>query len=129
MAGLIAIGVGCRKGCASEAIVALVQRMAVGEFVGERALFTAEAKRGEANLEAAARALGLPLHFVAPERLAIEAPRAATRSAVVERWIGLPSLAETAALAGAGPGGRLIRARIAAAGATCAVAYRAEAET
>jgi cobalt-precorrin 5A hydrolase len=126
MAGMIAIGVGCRKGAASDAIVALVRRAIreAGELAGERALFTGEAKRGEANLDDAARALALPLRYVAPERLAIEAPRAATRSARVERLIGLPSLAETAALAGAGPGGQLILQRIAARGATCAIAYR-----
>jgi cobalt-precorrin 5A hydrolase len=47
-----------------------------------------------------------------------------TRSARVGRHIGLPSLAETAALAGAGPGGELIVGRLAEGGATCAIAYR-----
>ncbi len=126
MAGMIAIGVGCRKSAASEAIVALVRRALdeAGEIAGNKALFTSEGKRGEDNLEEAARALAIPLQYVDHRRLAIEAPRAATRSARVERHIGLPSLAETAALAGAGPGGRLIVERITAGGATCAIAYR-----
>ena len=56
-----------------------------------------------------------------------QAARAVTRSERVERLIGLPGLAETAALAGAGRGGELIVARIASEGATCAIAYAAEA--
>jgi cobalt-precorrin 5A hydrolase len=125
MAGMIAIGVGCRKASTSDAIVALVRRALAqaGALAGERVLFTIEGKRGEANLEEAARALKLPLHFLSHEQLEIEAPRAQTRSARVERHIGLPSLAETAALAGAGPDGELIVARLADGGATCAIAY------
>ena len=121
---MIAIGVGCRKACERGAIVELVTRALrqAGDPAGERVLFTIESKRGEINLEDAARALQLPLRFLAHEQLAIEAPRAQTRSARVERHIGLPSLAETAALAGAGPGGALIVARLAAGGATCAIA-------
>jgi len=129
MAGLIAIGVGCRKGCASAAIVAVVRRALAeaGEPKGERAMFTIEGKLGEANLEDAARSLGLRLIFLTHERLSREAARAVTHSARVERHVGLPSLAETAALAGAGPGGALILPRIAAGGATCAIAHDREA--
>ena len=125
MAGVIAIGIGCRKACSSAAIVALVNRALAraGELAGERVLFTSENKRGEWNLEDAARGLHLPLRFLSHEQLSIEAPRAQTRSASVARHIGLPSLAETAALAGAGTGGELIVARLAADGATCAIAF------
>jgi cobalt-precorrin 5A hydrolase len=129
MAGLIAIGVGCRKSCASAAIVVLVRRalMQVGSREGDRRLFTSEDKRGDANLVEAAGMLGLELNFLARGRLLAEAARAVTRSERVERHIGLPGLAETAALAGAGCGGELIVARIASEGATCAIAYAAEA--
>ena len=127
MAGLIAIGVGCRKSCTSAAIVALVRRALaqVGSREGDRRLFTSEDKHGDANLAQAAETLGLELHFLARGRLLAEAARAATRSERVERLIGLPGLAETAALAGAGRGGELIVARIASGGATCAIAYAA----
>ena len=129
MAGVIAIGVGCRKGASSEAIVALVRRALAqaGSREGDQRLFTSEDKRGDANLAQAAETLGLELHFLARGRLLAEAARAVTRSARVERLIGLPGLAETAALAGAGRGGELIVARIASEGATCAIAYAAEA--
>jgi cobalt-precorrin 5A hydrolase len=129
MAGLIAIGLGCRKGCASAAIVALVRRALAeaGSRDGDRRLFTSEDKRGEVNLAQAAGMLGLELNFLARGQLLAEAARAVTRSERVERHIGLPGLAETAALAGAGRGGELIVTRIATGGATCAIAYAAEA--
>jgi cobalt-precorrin 5A hydrolase len=129
MASLIAIGVGCRKGASSEAIVALVRRALAqaGSRGGDQRLFTSEDKHGETNLARAAGALGLELNFLARSRLLVEAARAVTRSERVERLIGLPGLAETAALAGAGRGGELIVARIASDGATCAIAYAAEA--
>ena len=129
MAGLIAIGVGCRKGCTSTAIAALVRRALAqaGEREGERRLFTSEDKLGEANLARAAEALELELNFVARGALLAQAARAFTRSDRVERLTGLPGVAETAALAGAGPGGELIVARLAENGATCALAFNPKA--
>ena len=129
MAGLIAIGVGCRKNCTSAAIVALVRRALAeaGALAGEREMFTLDEKEGEANVREAASALGLPLYFLSHERLLREAPRVVTPSARVERLIGLPGVAETAALAGAGPNGELIVAKIVGGGATCAIALRREA--
>jgi len=129
MAGLIAIGVGCRRGCTAAAIVAMVRRalVAAGEPPGKREMFTLDEKEGEANVREAASALGLPLYFLSHERLLREAPRVVTPSARVERLIGLPGVAETAALAGAGPNGELIVAKIVGGGATCAIALRPEA--
>ena len=126
MAGLIAIGLGCRASASSEAIAALAREALtkMGARLGEEVLFTSEHKRGEANIEGAAAMLGLPLRYLPHADLLVQAPRAATRSARVERHVGLPSLAETAALAGAGEGGVLIVTRLAAGGATCAIAYR-----
>jgi len=49
-------------------------------------------------------------------------PRVLTRSERVVALTGLGSVAETAALAGAGPQSILKRARIASANATCAIA-------
>jgi cobalt-precorrin 5A hydrolase len=100
---------------------------AAGEPPGKREMFTLDEKEREANVREAASTLGLPLYFVSHQRLLREAPRVLTRSARVERLVGLPSVAETAALAGAGPDGELIVARIVGGGATCAIAARPEA--
>jgi cobalt-precorrin 5A hydrolase len=124
MAGLIAIGLGCRKHCASEAIVALVRRALAGcaGVVGAPRLFSLVDKKDEPGLNAAAAMLELDLVFLPREALAAAASRLLTRSAATRRRFGLDSVAEAAALAGAGPEARLLGPRFAANGATCAIA-------
>ena len=124
----VAIGVGCRAGVPGEAIAALVRR-ALAEFgapEGERRLFTLAAKAGEPGLVEAARLLGATLTPLPLAALAAEAERILTPSPVVEARYGVPAVAEAAALAGAGAGGKLLGPRLAAAGATCAVALSGE---
>lgn len=128
MAALIAIGVGCRKFCPAEAIVAIIER-ALGDcpgVAGEPRLFSLADKSGEPGLATAAEILGFSLVFLSRETLAAETPRLLTRSAAVQRRFGLASVAEAAALAGAGPEARLLGPRLAANGATCAIALRPE---
>ena len=129
MGALIAIGVGCRKACSSEAIIALVRRaLADCDGVeGERRLFSLADKRGEPGLAAAAEALGFDLVFLSRAALIAEEPRLLTRSRAAQDRFDLPSVAEAAALAGAGPEARLLGPRLAADGATCAIAQGCEA--
>ncbi len=63
---MIAIGIGCRKACPEDDILALV-REALASLPGKvpDGLFTVAEKRGEPGLAAAAAALGLPLVFLA----------------------------------------------------------------
>lgn len=150
MAGLIAIGVGCRKSCASEAIVAIVRRaladcgqaewsalslppcgggrgwrpsdLTAAGREGVSRLFSVADKSGEPGLRTAAEALGFELVFLPREALAAAAPRILTRSAATQRRFALDSVAEAAALAGAGPNARLLAPRLAQNGATCAIA-------
>jgi cobalt-precorrin 5A hydrolase len=124
MAGMIAIGLGCRKSCPSEAIVEIVRR-ALAECQateGVRRLFSVADKSEEPGLNAAARTLGFDLVFLSREALAAVAPRVLTHSPAAQRRFGLASVAEAAALAGAGPHARLLAPRLAAKGATCAIA-------
>jgi cobalt-precorrin 5A hydrolase len=128
MSRLVAIGVGCRAGVGREAIIALARR-ALAEFrapEGERQLFTLAAKAHEPGLVEAASALGTALTPLPIEALQAEAAHVLTRSETVERRFGAPNIAEAAALAGAGPGGALLGPRLAANGATCAIALSAE---
>jgi cobalt-precorrin 5A hydrolase len=90
------------------------------------ALFTHEAKNSEAGLAGAAKALGLPLVFLEAEVLRQASLPAATNSPRVMEMFGLPSIAEAAALAGAGPSSVLLVARISDGGASCAIAGRQE---
>ncbi|MGH6824033.1 MAG: cobalamin biosynthesis protein [Methylocella sp.] len=120
----MAIGIGCKRGCASEAIIALVERaIAAAACAGApAALFTHAAKQNEAGLANAAKALGLPLVFLDGQVLRQVSLRAATNSPRVMAMFGLPSIAEAAALAGAGPSSVLLVARMSDGGASCAIA-------
>lgn len=122
----LAIGIGCRKNCPSEAIIALVRRaVTLAGCEGSPAtLFTLDVKSKEAGLSDAAQALRLELVFLGAEVLQQAAPRALTHSPRIAQMFGLPSIAETAALAGGGPSSALLVPRISAAGASCAIAKR-----
>jgi cobalt-precorrin 5A hydrolase len=124
MSRFVAIGVGCRAGVKGEAIAALARR-ALAELqapAGERRLFTLAAKAGEPGLIEAAHLIGAPLTPLPLEALKAEAERILTPSTPAQSRFGVPNVAEAAALAGAGAGGRLLGPRLAADGATCAVA-------
>jgi cobalt-precorrin 5A hydrolase len=120
----VAIGIGCKRGCSSEAIIALVGRaLTAASCTGASAgLFTHEAKKNEPGLADAAKALGLPLVFLDGQVLRQASLRAATNSPRVMALFGLPSIAETAALAGAGPSSVLLVRRMSNGGASCAIA-------
>jgi cobalt-precorrin 5A hydrolase len=85
-------------------------------------MFTTIEKRAEPGILAAAAELAIPLAYLPRSALEAVAPAAATRSERVVALFGVPSVAETAALAGAGPGARLVVTRISADGASCAIA-------
>ncbi len=125
---IVAAGVGCHAGADGAAIAALVRRaLAVaGAPEGALRLFTLDAKGGEPGLVEAARLLGTPLTLLPLEALQAQAARVVTPSQAAQARFGAPAVAEAAALAGAGEGGRLLGPRLAADGATCAIALSAE---
>lgn len=117
---MIVAGIGCRRGCPAEDIVALVhlaQRRAVCRV---EALAAPEFKRHEVGLRDAARLLGISLMFVGAQDLAAAQPLCPTRSDLAARHTGTASVAEGAALAASG--GALLLTRIANGRATCALA-------
>jgi cobalt-precorrin 5A hydrolase len=123
MTASVAIGVGCRLGCGTEVIEDLVhQALARAPNAVPAGLFTIADKRDEPGLVEAAARLGLDLMFLSRAALRDQASAVQTRSPHAESRFGLPSVAEAAALAGAGPGAVLIVNRIGNAGATCAIA-------
>jgi cobalt-precorrin 5A hydrolase len=125
---LLAIGVGCKSGVSTGAVVQLVEEACRRIGGSPTALYTAEEKRSELALAEAAAHLGLPLVLLPRSALKAAASRTMTKSARVLALFGVPSLAETAALAGAGPGAELVLARIAANNVTCAIAAIANAK-
>lgn len=125
----VVAGVGFRAATPPEEIVALVHRalMEAGLGAGDlAALATAADRAGAPALHAAAASLGLtPIALDAAALRAVDA-RVVTRSSRITASRGIGSVAEAAALAGAGPQARLLLPRIASPGATCALAAAEE---
>jgi cobalt-precorrin 5A hydrolase len=126
---MIAAGLGCRAGCAVGQILEVLEQAlaAAGRQLEDlQALYTVDAKRGEVCLVEAAERLKKPLVLLPVEQLRAQTERALTRSAHTLERFGVPSVAETAALAGASGGrgapARLLGPRRIWGGATCALA-------
>jgi cobalt-precorrin 5A hydrolase len=121
-------GVGFRRGASVHDILAAVRlALDAAGVAGETldALATADFKASEAGFREAAARLKLPLVACAPPDLERVAEKTLTRSARVEAAVGVPSVAEATALVAAGPGARLLGARVATRVATCAIAVGA----
>jgi cobalt-precorrin 5A hydrolase len=131
---VIAAGLGCRKGCdRADVLRALEAALAsTGRALEEvAALYAPDFKVDEPSLRGVAQELGKPLVFIATDQLQLQAAFALTRSDRALAEVGLPSVAETAALAGAAgldadhpAPAKLLGPRQIAGGATCALAIR-----
>lgn len=120
---MIAAGFGLSRSASTETLLALYG--AVLAAAGRPAAGCLATLPGRAALPAflalAAR-LGLPVREVAAQELEAMAGQVVTRSPRILALHGVGSVAEAAALAAAGPGARLVVARIDAGNATCALA-------
>ncbi len=116
-----AVGVGCNGKASVAAIVAQVREAGARAACEVASLHTGADVRSPA-LEAAAAELGLPLIRHNAASLQATADRIVSRSPRVEALWGIGSLAEAAALAGAGEDARLIVAKFSADGVSCAAA-------
>lgn len=117
---MIVAGIGCRRGCPAEAIVAVVRR-AEALAAPVEALAAPAFKRDEPGLHKAAALLDVALFFEDKATLAAAQPHCVTRSAAADRETGFASVAEAAAI---GAGGVLVLPRLTGAGVTCALARR-----
>ena len=118
-------GTGFRRGVSVDEILDAVQRACAAAGVdpgGLDALATADFKAGESGVRGAAERLGLPLIACTRDDLARMGHRVHTRSASVTAAVGVPAVAEAAALAAAGRGAKLLGPRVASKVATCAIA-------
>jgi cobalt-precorrin 5A hydrolase len=122
---VIVAGIGCRKGASAAQIDAAIETALerAGRPLARLDLMaTSERKREEEGIAEAASTRGLRLILVAQADLEIAAARGATWSQRVLALAGVPSVAEAAALAAAGPRARLILPRIVVGPVTCALA-------
>jgi cobalt-precorrin 5A hydrolase len=122
---MIVAGVGCRRGTPAPDIESAIRAALARAGIAADALdaiATPLAKRSEAGIKTAAEKLGVRLMLVAEAELKAASARTATRSERVLALIGVPSVAEAAALAAAGPSARLLSPRLVIGAATCALA-------
>lgn len=122
---MIVAGVGCKRGAPAPDIEAAIRAALERAGVAAQALdciATAAAKNDEAGIAAAAAKLGIAVVVVPDAELKAAGGRTATRSERVLALTGVPSIAEAAALAAAGPAARLISPRLVIGGAACALA-------
>jgi len=122
---VIVAGIGCRKGASAAQIDAAIETALerAGRPLARLDLMaTSERKREEEGITEAASARGLRLILVAQADLEIAAARGATWSQRVLALAGVPSVAEAAALAAAGPRAQLILPRLVVGPVTCALA-------
>ena len=126
---MIVAGIGCRKGASAADIDAVIAHaLARAGFARwELDLIAApQFKADERGIAAAAAALGVPLVLVPNAEIEAAGARTETRSERVLALIGVPSVAEAAALVAGGPAARLILRRVAVGVATCALAVGGE---
>lgn len=122
---MMVAGIGCRKGvtpdAVGEAIATALERCNVSCSQID-ALATEFAKSSEEGIIATADTMAVPLVFVSHSEMNLVAGHAMTSSPRVVAIKGVPSIAETAALAAAGRSARLLAPRVATKTVTCAIA-------
>jgi cobalt-precorrin 5A hydrolase len=130
---VIAAGFGCRAGCPVEHVLAVLEQVLTSggrQLEQVQALYTADFKHAEPALLRAAELLNKPLLALPLAKLRAQSGGALSCSAQTLERFGVPSVAETAALAGAlgqGSGARgalprLLGPRQVSGSATCALA-------
>ena len=122
---MIVAGVGCKRGTAAPDIEAAIRAALAhaGLTAAElTAIATSSGKGAEPGIAAAAAKLGVRIVPISELELKAAGARVTTRSERVLALTGVPSLAEAAALAAAGPTAHLVAARLFVGAATCALA-------
>ena len=121
----LAIGVGCERGTTADEIASLARSCLDAAGLAADAVagvFSIDLKSDEPAIHALAESLGAPARFFGAAALEAEAPRLRNPSDLVFRAVGCHGVAEGAALAAAGPKGRLVVEKTKSVRATCAIA-------
>ena len=127
---MIVAGIGCRRGAAAHDVEAALRAALAQAGLAANALdaiATMDGKDREAGITSVAKKFGVRLVSLPQSDLKAASDRAATHSQRVLALAGVPSVAETAALAAAGPAARLVATRHIVGGATCALAASGDA--
>jgi len=121
---MLACGIGCRRGASVGDIEAVI-REARATYACDAAISliaTEASKLEEDGLREAAARLGVALVGFGADELSTVSNAVVTISRAAQRYKGVPSVAEAAALLAAGSGARLLGPRTVRPTATCALA-------
>ena len=124
----VMLGVGCARGCPADELIDLVMRELTRADINAAAIagvFSVDLKADEPALQALAAMLAVPLRVFGRDALAAQTPRLQNPSEAVQEEIGIPGVAEAAALAAAGDSGVLIHPKAKSGQATMALALAA----
>ena len=122
---VLALGVGCEKGAPAAELSALARAALAEAGLAPDAVAcvaSLELKAGEPAIHALATELGRPARFIDSATAAAQTGRLMSPSARVAAAVGVPGVAEAAALAAAGPAGRLLVPKRKSARCTVAIA-------
>jgi len=120
-----ALGLGCARGCSPDEMWDLVQECLSAANIAPQAIAAVgslDLKADEPAMIDTSKRLGVPLRVFTATELEAEAARLANPSEVVFVEVGCHGVAEGAALALAGPEGRLVVEKHKTLNATCALA-------
>ncbi|MBN34036.1 MAG: precorrin-3B C(17)-methyltransferase [Rhodospirillaceae bacterium] len=127
---VLALGVGCERGCDPDELAVLVDEMLAREGLSRGAVAcvaSLDLKADETAMIALADSLDVPFVVFDAPRLEKETPRLATPSDIVFNEVGCHGVSEGAALAAAGADAELIVPKTKSTRATCAIARAASA--
>ncbi len=125
----LVMGLGCERHAAASELIQLAEQALAESGLAPGALAAVasiDLKADEAAIHAVASRFGVPARFFTAEELSRETPRLKNPSDVVAREVGVPGVAEAAALAGAGAEAELIVEKTRSARGTCAIARAAQ---
>ena len=121
----LVIGLGCERNAEPSELIALAERSLAEHGLSPHslaAIASIDLKSDETAIHAAASYFNVPARFFTAQELDRETPRLKNPSAIVAKEVGVPGVAEAAALAAAGPDSNLIVEKTRSARATCAIA-------
>jgi cobalt-precorrin 5A hydrolase len=120
---MIIAGLGFSSRCEGHELAELVRRAEALTALRAERLAAPVWKLQSPALQSASQILALPITAISEIELEAAGPRCITASKASQARAGIGSVAEAAALAGAGRAARLALPRIASAHATCALSY------
>jgi cobalt-precorrin 5A hydrolase/precorrin-3B C17-methyltransferase len=121
----LVMGLGCERHAAPDELIALAAEILANSKLSPSSLAAVasiDLKSDEAAIHAVAEYFGVPARFFTADELARETPRLKNPSEIVAKEVGVPGVAEAAALAAAGSQSELIVEKTRSPRGTCAIA-------